>query len=373
MQAQVSLRPTAGVSTRNDVHVEPESRNGSRGRTKRDRRDLHRSDQSGRRLHSASTHREHVVRQLRHVRICRSVPQSASSGNRLESPRGSWKTGRASWIVNLSSGAPLNVSAQSMLYGNRRAGRRRPIRQQKLQGGLGQRSTQRQYLRGLQISRLCTRGCRDPQCTNSSIVAPSLQTRICTLNGLRNNSSGQVVLQTPLPGNRGTLGRNAIEGLGTWSADMAIQKRIQIAETKSFTLRVDARNIFNHPTPALPGLFATTGGTADLNLQSTRILSGPSPQNRKSYVPGSGLVSISDRKLFSGGHVTAAHSCRESGVIVLRFLSPNPVSSQVKAYAVITINLTKDLDISESDVQELFNRLRVRCVSLDGSDDDARR
>jgi hypothetical protein len=77
------------------------------------------------------------------------------------------------------------------------------------------------------------------------------------------------VLQTPLPGTRGTLGRNPIEGLGTWTADMASEKRIQVAETKSFTVPVDARNIFNHPTPAVPGLFSTTGGTADSNLQGT--------------------------------------------------------------------------------------------------------
>jgi hypothetical protein len=108
---------------------------------------------------------------------------------------------------------------------------------------------------------------RDPQCTNSNLVAASLQA-FCTLNAVR-NSSGQVVLQTPLPGTRGTFGQNRIEGLGTWTADMAMEKRIKVAETKSFTIRMDARNIFNHPTPASPGLFATTGGTADLNLQST--------------------------------------------------------------------------------------------------------
>lgn len=110
---------------------------------------------------------------------------------------------------------------------------------------------------------------RDPQCLNPNIVAPSLQAlNLCTLNAIR-DSSGQIVLQTPLPGTRGTLGRNPLEGLGTWTADMAIEKRVQVAETKSFTLRVDARNIFNHPTPAVPGLFSTTGGTADSNLQGT--------------------------------------------------------------------------------------------------------
>jgi len=28
------------------------------------------------------------------------------------------RTGRRSWILNLTSGAPVNIQAQSMLYGN---------------------------------------------------------------------------------------------------------------------------------------------------------------------------------------------------------------------------------------------------------------
>jgi hypothetical protein len=107
---------------------------------------------------------------------------------------------------------------------------------------------------------------KDPQCLNSNYVAPTLQT-LCTLNAIR-DASGQVVLQTPLPGTRGTLGRNTIEGLGTWTADMAIEKRVRLAETRSFTVRVDARNIFNHPIPAVPVGFGTLAGASDLSLQS---------------------------------------------------------------------------------------------------------
>ena len=50
---------------------------------------------------------------------------------------------------------------------------------------------------------------------------------------------------------------------------MAVQKKVQIAESKSMTVRLDATNIFNHPTPALGGgFFAATGGVPDLSLQS---------------------------------------------------------------------------------------------------------
>jgi hypothetical protein len=49
---------------------------------------------------------------------------------------------------------------------------------------------------------------------------------------------------------------------------MAIQKRVQIADTKSFTVRVDATNVFNHATPAVTGgFFAATGGAPELNMQ----------------------------------------------------------------------------------------------------------
>jgi len=86
------------------------------------------------------------------------------------------------------------------------------------------------------------------------------------------NSSGQFVLQNPLPGKRGTLGQNPIYDLGTWTADMAIQKRLQIKESKSFTVRVDAQNVFNHPNPGLvPGIFAATAGAPDLNLTTTTV------------------------------------------------------------------------------------------------------
>ena len=63
---------------------------------------------------------------------------------------------------------------------------------------------------------------KDPQCINTSIVVASLAAS-CTLNAVA-DSSGHVVLQTPLPGKRGTLGLNPIYTVGTWTADMAIQK-----------------------------------------------------------------------------------------------------------------------------------------------------
>ena len=82
----------------------------------------------------------------------------------------------------------------------------------------------------------------------------------------------QIVLQNPLPGRQGTLGQNTMEGLGSIRFDGNIGKTFRISESKSLQIRVDATNVLNHPTPALPsfsinsdnfGLSTTkTGGRA---------------------------------------------------------------------------------------------------------------
>jgi len=63
------------------------------------------------------------------------------------------------------------------------------------------------------------------------------------------DSSGNVVLQNPLPGTTGNtaLNRSRGEGPGRLGLDMALTKRIQIGESKSFTIRADVVNILNSP------------------------------------------------------------------------------------------------------------------------------
>src|SRR5581483_8827477 len=112
---------------------------------------------------------------------------------------------------------------------------------------------------------------KDPQCLNTGLVAAQLS-GLCTLNAVKLASTGQVVLQNPLPGNVGTLGQRNLTGLGTWKADMALQKRVRIAETKSVTVRVDATNVFNHATPALPaGFFQPTVGAPSVSLTNSAL------------------------------------------------------------------------------------------------------
>jgi hypothetical protein len=64
----------------------------------------------------------------------------------------------------------------------------------------------------------------------------------------------QIVLQNPLPGKQGTLGQSTMENLGQIRFDGNLGKTFRITETKSLQVRVDATNILNHPTPALPTL-----------------------------------------------------------------------------------------------------------------------
>jgi len=212
-----------------------------------------------------STHREHVV--VNYGTFALPVgPQKMFFGGSSGIAARLLENWQTSWVLNISSGPPLSVSAQSMLYGNGTADIVGPFNFKNYRAAWANGAASGNIFTDSSNQPLYTR-LKDPQCTNSNLVAPSLQ-GLCSLNAIR-NSSGQIVLQTPLPGTRGTLARNSIYGLNTWTADMAIEKRVRIAETKSFTLRVDARNVFNHVTPAVPGLFATTGGTSDLGLQST--------------------------------------------------------------------------------------------------------
>ena len=53
---------------------------------------------------------------------------------------------------------------------------------------------------------------------------------------------------------RGNIGRQTIEGPGTWSFDANMSKSFKISESKQFQLRVDAVNVLNHPNPIAPTL-----------------------------------------------------------------------------------------------------------------------
>jgi hypothetical protein len=113
---------------------------------------------------------------------------------------------------------------------------------------------------------------KDPQC----LALPTTLQSFCTLNAIADAKTGQILLQNPAPGKRGTLGFRSLEGPGVWRFDANLAKSIKLTESKSLQFRLDATNVFNHPEPATPiidinaanfGLIAaTTTATAKTNL-----------------------------------------------------------------------------------------------------------
>jgi hypothetical protein len=111
------------------------------------------------------------------------------------------------------------------------------------------------------------------RCTLQALVKPLPAGKTAppnVLTDLPNGAKGVIVLKNPLPGQRGTLGLNTMQGPGLWLFDAALSKSIRLAEGKTLEFRVDARNVLNHATPDDPGqascpLTANLGTNLSLN------------------------------------------------------------------------------------------------------------
>ena len=108
----------------------------------------------------------------------------------------------------------------------------------------------------------------DPQC---GAIHAALQ-RACTLTAIT-DSSGQILLQNPLPGNRGTLGQSQLFGPGRWRFDASLSKEIRLDEARSLQFRMDARNVFNHPEPVAP--------VVNINDGDFGLIEGKNNRNRQ--------------------------------------------------------------------------------------------
>jgi hypothetical protein len=152
-----------------------------------------------------------------------------------------WQT---SFIVNLSTGQPMSVGAGNMLYANGvpdvagafPAGAKGRVQ---WNGDFGN------YFAPGAFGKVT-----DPQC---GAVATDLKA-YCTLQAVTDAKTGQIVLQNPQPGKRGTLGRQTVELPGQWSFDTAMSKSVRIRESKTLQIRLDATNILNHPVPNSPNM-----------------------------------------------------------------------------------------------------------------------
>jgi hypothetical protein len=143
----------------------------------------------------------------------------------------SWQFG---WIFNLNSGQPMNVAAQNMIYANGTADIVGPFDKAgkaKWQEGGSSGS----YFMGGNVTQV-----RDPQCAGVTTVQ-NLR-NLCTLNAVADAQTGQVLLQNPLPGARGSIGLRSIEGSGLWRFDANLSKSIKLGESRSLQFRLDATN-----------------------------------------------------------------------------------------------------------------------------------
>ncbi len=144
-----------------------------------------------------------------------------------------------SWILNLRTGTPLSVTAQSMLYANGVPD---------MVGQFDFDSVGVYWPHGAAAGNYFANKyhtIKDPQCSS---ISADLQS-ICTLQAIADDT-GQVIFQNPKPGTQGNFGRNRMDGPGEWTLDMAMSKGVRITESTNFQIRLDANNLFNHPVPS---------------------------------------------------------------------------------------------------------------------------
>jgi hypothetical protein len=105
---------------------------------------------------------------------------------------------------------------------------------------------------------------KDPQCAN--VTSQQGLANYCYLKAMYQDSNfnglvdaGEpVVFQNPAPATRGNFDPWSLTAPLVWNTDMALTKMVRIAEGKSFQLRIDATNVFNHPLPS-NGTYGSSG------------------------------------------------------------------------------------------------------------------
>jgi len=180
-----------------------------------------------------------------------------------------WQMG---FIYSISSGSPRSfLTGNNMLYAN---GRPNIVGPWENPEGSVEWSGQNGYYFG--DTKYAT--FQDPQCLNVTTV-DNLRNN-CTLQGLAEvvpaGTAGAVqvsqgrfgipLLQNPVPGTQGNLGSFTMHTFPRWTFDGNISKTFRISESKSLQFRMDALNMFNHPTPSDPIGLANAGSSFNDNF-----------------------------------------------------------------------------------------------------------
>lgn len=172
-----------------------------------------------------------------------------------------------SWIHTMQTGGPMSITAQSGLWGGSAPDKVGPF-----DNKAGYVTWKPNASTGSYYNNKYTT-VQDPQCLDRRIVGTELANAFaCTLNAVALTAdTKQIIFQNAMPGTRGNYDRNQIMAPGQWNTDAALSKSIRISEGKSFSLRVDATNIFNHAQPTYQasgsiGSRSFTGSNPAMNL-----------------------------------------------------------------------------------------------------------
>jgi hypothetical protein len=172
-----------------------------------------------------------------------------------------WQLGT---IVSLASGAPLNVEARNTIN---RTGTPDIVGNFARKGKVSWGDIFGNYFGG-QYQRL-----GDPACLNVADAQPANLRQYCA-NSAIFDANGNIIFRNAAPGQLGSLGLRPIYGPGSWDFDANLQKKIRLAESRSLTVRINANNILNHPTPADPELDINSGTFGEIrNKTGSRALS----------------------------------------------------------------------------------------------------
>jgi len=242
LQAQVTFRPTAGLSYQATYVWSKGIAGANTGFLNPVDRSLDRTLQASHRTHDFRTN---------------GTFELPIGPNKLLLPNSSGWLARLverwqlSWIANLNSGAPLNVTGTDTYVNGGRLNIVGPF--PKDTGNATMTNVLPVYFveNNFQVV-------RDPGC--SSVTTLQVLDTRCTNNALA-DAQRNIILQHAAPGTLGTLGDRWLEGPGSFRFDLGASKTIRIDETKSVQIRIDARNVLNHPIVGNPSLNINTSST----------------------------------------------------------------------------------------------------------------
>jgi hypothetical protein len=201
----------------------------------------------------------------------------SSSRGALAKTIGGWQIG---WITTVQSGAPLALSANCGLYGN--------CTPDVVNGGIDPKSASVSWPANAATGSLFANRytfTRDPQCNDPRYVAQVTgYSNLCTMQAVVDKTNGNIVLQNPLPGKMGTMGFNTFRNLTRWNVDMSLSKSVNITESKSFRVRADITNIFNHPIAS--GTIQNSGVRIVVPNAPSMSINGATPIGQYNYKVG---------------------------------------------------------------------------------------